>query len=120
MILLLLLLQLKHLIIDFPLQRPFQYLNKGIYGHPGGIIHSLAHGCGTYICFALCSLPFTWFAWWVVIAEMILHYHIDWAKVNYQKWMGWDMKTHEEYWWLLGFDQFLHQLTYIAIIALVF
>ena len=36
----LLLLALKHFIADALLQRPYQYLNKGIYGHPGGIVHA--------------------------------------------------------------------------------
>lgn len=33
----------KHFIVDFPLQAfPYQYQNKGTYGHPGGLLHS---GC---------------------------------------------------------------------------
>lgn len=50
MLLLLLLLQIKHLVIDFLLQGPYQYLNKGTYGHWGGIQHAINHMVGTYIC----------------------------------------------------------------------
>ena len=30
----------KHMVADFYLQTPYQYLNKGTYGHPGGFLHS--------------------------------------------------------------------------------
>jgi kynureninase len=33
-------LMLKHAVADFYLQTPYQYLNKGTYGHPGGFIHA--------------------------------------------------------------------------------
>jgi hypothetical protein len=33
----------KHAVADFYLQTPYQYLNKGIYGHPGGLLHSGIH-----------------------------------------------------------------------------
>lgn len=50
MILLFILFQIKHFICDFPLQAfPYQYLNKGTYGHPGGLIHATIHYIGTYI-----------------------------------------------------------------------
>ncbi|MEP7292538.1 MAG: hypothetical protein ABI835_12190, partial [Chloroflexota bacterium] len=34
-------LELKHFVFDYPLQRPYQFLNKGTYGHPGGILSSM-------------------------------------------------------------------------------
>jgi len=36
-------LMLKHAVADFYLQSSYQYMNKGTYGHPGGIIHSAIH-----------------------------------------------------------------------------
>ena len=33
-------LQIKHFICDYPLQTAYQLRNKGTYGHPGGIIHA--------------------------------------------------------------------------------
>jgi hypothetical protein len=33
--------------------------------------------------------------------------------------MGWSANTHEQFWWLLGLDQYLHALTYIGLIATV-
>lgn len=53
------------------------------------------------------------------LVDSIIHYHIDWAKMNLNAKMGWGPKTHEEFWWLLGIDQYLHALTYIGLIALV-
>jgi hypothetical protein len=50
---------------------------------------------------------------------MFIHYHIDWAKMNLNARMGWSANTHEQFWWLLGLDQYLHALTYIGLIAMV-
>ncbi len=36
-------LMLKHAAADFFLQTPYQYCNKGIYGHPGGFMHAGIH-----------------------------------------------------------------------------
>ena len=48
--LLLIALLTKHLIVDFPLQAfPYQYKNKGTYGHPGGLLHAGLHLLGTFL-----------------------------------------------------------------------
>ncbi len=106
----------KHFIIDFPLQNRFQWSNKGTYGHLGGILHAGLHGLGTYLCFVWYS-PVA--AIYFCLADMFIHYHIDWAKMNLNKRLGWGPNTHEQFWWLLGLDQFLHALTYIGLVALV-
>ena len=106
----------KHFIVDFPLQGKFQYLNKGIYGHPGGVFHAWLHGMGTLLCFY-------WYAplaaWYLAIIDGLVHYHIDYAKVNINAKMGWGPNTHEQFWWLLGVDQFLHAITYILLVSTV-
>ncbi len=112
--------QLKHLICDFVCQPPFMFMNKGTYGHWGGIAHSLMHVIGTTLiglvaCF---YLPITTIILLLVCGvEFILHYHIDWAKMNLNKHFGWGATTHSEFWVLLGVDQLLHQLTYIGIVV---
>lgn len=93
------------------------YLNKGNINHLGGYFHAGAHALVTFVILVFFTHPII--ALWISLSEYYLHYLIDWSKVNFQKKMGWGMTTHEQYWWLLGFDQFLHQLTYIAIIALI-
>jgi hypothetical protein len=115
-LILILLLFSKHFLIDFPLQTKFQYSNKGTYGHPGGILHAGLHGIGTYICIF-------WFApvaaIYLALADMFVHYHIDWAKMNMNSKLGWSPTTHEQFWWLLGLDQYLHAVTYVVFVALI-
>jgi hypothetical protein len=106
----------KHCIVDFPLQTRFQYSNKGTYGHPGGILHAGMHGIGTY----LCLFAFTPIAVWMAFVDAVVHYHIDWAKMNLNSRLGWGANTHEQFWWLLGLDQYLHYITYIGLTAWVF
>ena len=111
---LLIALQLKHFIIDFPLQTRYQWSNKGTYGHPGGILHAALHGLGT----GAILFYFTGnssLAMLLASLDMIVHYHIDWAKMQINARMGWT-PANSNFWVLLGLDQFLHQLTYIAIV----
>jgi hypothetical protein len=103
----------KHFIVDFPLQVKYQWSNKGTYGHPGGLLHAGLHGVGTWICF----LPFSYIAVWLAVADAVIHYHIDWAKMNINAKLGFKADTHEEFWWLLGLDQLLHYLTYIGLLV---
>lgn len=118
-LLLLLLLGLftKHLIVDFPMQVPYHYLNKGTYGHPGGIQHSLFHGIGTLM--VLLAMPVAvvtvGVACAIAFVDFVVHYHVDWAKMNLNKKLGWGPTTHEQFWWLLGLDQYMHVLTYLGI-----
>jgi len=122
-LILLILFQIKHFVCDFPLQKPYQYLNKGIYGHAGGFLHAAIHSIGT--CWVLMvyhhfnsdkitDIQIVTCAF----LDLILHYHIDWAKMKINKHYGWRCDNSERFWYLLGFDQLLHQLTYILIIYL--
>ena len=112
-----LLFQVKHFVVDFPLQGPYQYKNKGTYGHPGGILHAFLHLAGTFIVLSVATTSD--YAISFAALDGVIHYHIDWVKMNINSKMGWGPLTSEKFWWLLGFDQFLHQVTYIAIIALL-
>lgn len=115
-LILLTLLSLKHFIIDFPLQTPFQWKNKGTYLHPGGLVHAGLHAFGTWLCIV-------WFAplaaYYLALLDMFIHYHVDWAKMNINKKYGWQPDQHPEFWVLLGLDQLLHVLTYILIVSLI-
>ena len=98
------------------MQNKYQWSNKGKYGHMGGILHAFLHAVGTFLCvmwFETLSIAYCvcWF-------DGVLHYHIDYAKMNLNKKFGWGPNTHEEFWWLLGLDQLLHALTYIGLIAI--
>ncbi len=115
-LILVLLLFTKHFIVDFPLQHRYQYSNKGTYGHPGGILHAVLHSVGTY-------LFFVWFApmaaVYLALIDGVIHYHVDWAKMKLNAKLGYGPTTHEQFWWLLGFDQWLHAVTYVGLISLV-
>lgn len=115
---LLLLFQLKHFICDYPLQiSPYQYLNKGTYGHLGGLLHALIHSIGTFVVLVFFVAPIG--ALMLCLLDGITHYHIDWAKVKLTQHYGLTPSTSAMYWLLLGFDQLLHQLTYLGIIWLI-
>jgi hypothetical protein len=106
----------KHFVVDFPMQGRYQWSNKGTYGHPGGLLHAGLHGVGTYLCFvAFAPFAALYLAW----VDALVHYHIDWAKMNLNARMGWAPNTHEQFWWLLGLDQYLHAITYIGLVAAV-
>ena len=111
-LLILALLLSKHFLIDFPLQTPFHYQNKGNYGHIGGILHSLQHGLGTLAILMWITPLAIVFA----IADFLVHYHIDWAKVKLNNHF---QLTPEKprFWTLLGLDQYLHAMTYLAMVA---
>lgn len=116
-LLVLLALTVKHFILDFVYQPPFMWQNKGTYGHPGGVFHSWGHCIATF----LILLPVTTFhfAWLIAIIEFLIHYHMDWFKMWYNKKKGWAANTHNEFWILMGFDQMVHSLTYILIVYLL-
>lgn len=106
----------KHFICDFPLQsHPFLYSHKGEYGHLGGIVHAVIHGVGTLLVLALFPGVTMETALLFAALDTGVHYHIDWAKTKTNKAMGWEPTTCSEFWILLGFDQLLHNLTYVGI-----
>jgi hypothetical protein len=108
-----LILLIKHLGVDFFLQTAYQYKNKGIYGHPGGILHAGLHAFGTSFLF-LYVYPGAALAAQILVGEFIVHYHIDWTKEQVVKRMR--LTTEDAaFWWALGVDQFLHGATYIVI-----
>lgn len=105
---------LKHFVVDFLLQGSYMYKNKGTYLHPGGIYHAALHGyvSSLIICFYYTDN----IALIMGIFEFLIHYHIDWAKVNINKKFNLKPNNSEKFWWLLGLDQLLHNLTYILMI----
>jgi hypothetical protein len=113
----LIVLEIKHFVCDYPLQTRYQLENKGTYGHPGGIIHSGIQAVFTMLAFLVVT-PTLLLGAAIVIGEFILHYHIDWTKENIVKHMGWTSKNRE-FWWAIGVDQLAHHLTYVLIAAIL-
>ena len=118
----LLLLLLKHLACDFMLQTPYQLRYKGVYGHPAGLLHAGLHALGTAVVLVGLKIAGTLptsiaLVAMLCAAEFVLHYHIDWGKEQANRPLLKEQGT--AYWTLFGFDQFLHQATYVAITYIV-
>jgi len=104
----LLLLQIKHFLIDFVFQTEQEILHKGTYLHPIGFMHSVKHCIGTLIVFSIFSCSM---AGPLAVLDCLIHYNIDWMKMNY----GCKNLKLKEFWVHFGLDQFAHQLTYLFI-----
>ena len=106
--------QLKHLVADYVLQTGWMLRDKAAYGGPGGLVHAGIH--------VLLSAPIlVWLGGGLVtvsgllLAEFLLHYHIDWVKARLSLRAG--LQVHERRYWIAhGADQSLHQLTYVGIL----
>jgi len=103
---------IKHFIVDFYLQTDTMVREKGIYGAKGGLIHSGQQGLGTFIVLVLFTgVPL---AVLLAIVDFLIHYHVDWAKMNIGKKYGYTV-ADKEFWFWLGMDQLAHSLTYVWI-----
>jgi hypothetical protein len=51
----------------------------------------------------------------IVLAEWVVHFHIDWAKARYSDDHSLD-PSKAAFWRAAGVDQALHQLTYVAMV----
>ncbi len=101
---------LKHFVADFLLQGPYQYLNKGTYGHPGGILHTaIITGFSIPLAIYFGSM-------WPIFLEFMTHYHMDWAKIKLNAYLKLDPKLNKGFWFLLGFDQYFHYTIYVIMI----
>lgn len=117
---LLVLLQIKHWYIDFVNQSMEEVHSKGIYGTYHGIMHSVKQGIGTLFCvLVLTGTGFFFEAVLVAMLDFVVHYHVDWAKININKMKNYTVND-PEFWAWLGADQLAHQLTYLLILYLVF
>lgn len=119
MITLLTALLIKHFIWDFWYQPPYMWQNKGTLGHWGGIAHSGIHAVSTYFILGAFTANYP-MALMLAAFEFVSHYLTDYAKMNINRFKGWGPTTHNEFWQLTGFDQLIHQLTYVVIIAMVY
>lgn len=83
----------KHAIADYGLQAPYQLRNKGIYGHPGGLLHCTLHAILTIPVFFIVPGATLGLALFLLAAEFVIHYHIDWAKERLVKARGWSAES---------------------------
>jgi len=111
-------LMLKHTLADFYLQTPYQYLNKGQYGHPGGLLHAFIHIALTPLVYLVLVPGSLLIAAAIAAGEFVLHYHIDWLKEQIIRRNNWTTQN-PGFWHALGTDQLLHGLTYLGIVAVL-
>jgi len=117
LLIVLLILEVKHFICDYPLQVPYQLKNKGTYGHPGGIVHAGIHAFGTALAFLVIP-PTLAIGLAIMVGEFIIHYHIDWTKEQYMRRKALT-QSDARFWYALGADQLAHHLTYVGIAAVL-
>lgn len=110
-------LEIKHFIADYLLQFAWMIKGKQSFSHPGGYVHAAVHVVGTVIILKIAALPALIIVP-IAIAEFVVHYALDYGKVRFGKDIS-STKNPRMYWALNGFDQLLHQLTYVAIIFFV-
>jgi len=109
--------QVKHVLGDFVLQNAYILDHRRIWGHPGGLLHIAIHAALTLpLLLAAGVHGFLFFA--ILIGEAVFHYHVDWVKDVWLHREGWTTQDRQ-YWWLMGFDQMLHQLSYLAVVGLI-
>ncbi len=111
----LILLCIKHWLADFVLQTQTMIQGKGTYGDAAGIVHSMIHGALTAAVFVFIMPSAIFTAISIGIYDMLIHYHIDWAKMQFKA-----EPNSSKFWALFGLDQLLHHLTYIGIVFWVY
>ena len=113
----LLLFESKHFLCDFVLQTGYQAANKGTYGHPGGLTHAGLHFLGSIpVILLLTRSPVLIGA--LLLGEVLVHYHTDWLKQRINLARGLD-HGQTLFWIVFGADQFVHQLTYVIMLAVI-
>ena len=109
---------IKHWYIDFVNQSAEEVAGKGTYGNAYGVMHSIKHGLATCIIMLFFVHNFE-VAVLVGFLDFLLHYHIDWLKMNINKRYGYTIEQ-PQFWLWLGADQLAHALTYLWLVWLLF
>jgi len=108
---------LKHFVADFVLQTG--WIAHGKERKEGWMaplaIHALGHASLT-LCIALLVAPGLW---WLAFVDFSAHAAIDRGKTIIARCGGWSAEE-AGFWWLLGSDQFMHQVTNVGIAAALF
>lgn len=116
LLILLCLLQIKHMFGDYFLQTKIMLDGRDQYVHLGRFLHAGVHALGSLLVFLVVGAPLG-FVILLVLAEWVVHFHIDWWKGRLTA----DQNltpADAGYWRASGVDQALHQLTYVAMIWL--
>ena len=113
----LLLLQIKHFICDYPLQNAYM-LNK--MKEKGWVLpllsHSIVHGVGTFIVFVLYDFKI---ACILAILDVILHFIVDRIKASPKLLNRWGIDK-SMFWNMLGLDQMMHHIINILFVYVLY
>lgn len=110
-------LEFKHFVADYLLQPGWILAGKGNIFHPGGYAHAGIHAGLSLIVMLAIGTPIG-LALALFAGEFVLHYALDYAKIQYSAGVHVDNKP-ARFWALHGIDQLAHQLTYVAMIYLI-
>lgn len=115
-IILMLAFEVKHYVADFVLQTNWIAHGKDrITGWQRPLAaHVGLHGLGT-LCIALVISPSLW---WLALIDIAVHGLIDRGKalITHRKKFP---LTDARFWWLMGFDQMLHQITNVVLVGVL-
>lgn len=114
---LLFVLQLKHLFADFYLQTRRMLMDRAVYWHLGRLQHAGLHAVGSLVAMVLVGVPVA-LALVISFGEWLVHFHIDWGKGWWSKHTG-HGPDQAGFWRAFGVDQALHQWTYLVMVLLV-
>lgn len=114
---LLALLGVKHMFADYFLQTRKMLSARGRYLHGGRALHCGVHVVGSAVVLVPAGVPLGWLAL-VLAAELLVHYHIDYAKGVWSHRVG-HGPNDASYWRAFGVDQTLHWLTYVAMVGVL-
>lgn len=103
----------KHFYVDFINQTYEEVKSKGIFGNFTGAKHSIKQGLATGLVLFPFVDPILLFI--IVYIEIHVHYLIDYFKARY----GLSDVSDKKFWVQLGCDQYLHYLTYLAIVHII-
>lgn len=115
-LILLILLQSKHVIGDFFLQTPRMLVDRNRYLHLGRAQHAGIHAVLSGVSLLIVGAP-PIFTVIICAIELALHYHIDFFKGRISDAAG-HTPADAGYWRAFGLDQLAHQLTYVGMIWL--
>lgn len=115
-LILILLLELKHMFADFYLQTQKMLSGRCDYLHMGRAQHAAIHAAGSVLVLLLMGCP-SWFLIIIPIVEWVAHYHIDFWKGHHTHCKQLN-PSQGAFWRAVGFDQFLHHATYIGMAAI--
>jgi hypothetical protein len=110
-------LEIKHFIADYLLQPAWMVAGKRDLRHPGGYVHAAIHAALTLLVLLGVGTP-PLLALTLALAEFAIHFGLDFAKAHYSEGAP-PAGRPGLYWAQHGFDQLLHQLTYVAIVFIV-